>query len=79
MLKVILGLNKNSIRNRNNISIISMIVIRTNNALEYISLRNKFRKYKITLKTISIYIYYQIEIAKRFNRTIDNIIKTIFS
>ena len=58
MLKVILGLNKNSIKNRNNISIILMIVMRTDNALEYISLRNKFREYKITLKTISIYIYY---------------------
>ena len=60
-------------------SIISIIVIRTDNALEYISLRNKFRKYKITLKTIFIYIYYQIKIAKRFNRTIDNIIRTILS
>ena len=58
MLEVILDLNKNSIRNRNNISIISIIVIRTNNALEYIFLRNKFREYKITLKIIFIYIYY---------------------
>ena len=58
MLDVILDLDKNSIRNRNNISIILIIVIRTNNALEYISLRNKFREYKITLKTIFIYIYY---------------------
>ena len=56
-----------------------IIVIRTDNALEYISLRNKFKKHKITLKTISIYIYYQIRIAKRFNRIIDNIIKTILS
>ena len=79
MLKVILDLNKNSIRNRNNTSIISIIVMRTNNALEYISLRNKFREYKITLKTIFIYMHYQIEIAKRFNRTIDNIIRTILS
>ena len=73
MLEVILDLNKN------NISIILIIVIRTNNALEYISLRNKFRKHKITLKTIFIYIYYQIEIAKRFNKTIDNIIRTILN
>ena len=58
ILEVILDLNKNSIRNRNNISIISVIVIRTNNALEYIFLRNKFREYRITLKTIFIYIYY---------------------
>ena len=58
MLEVILDLDKNSIRNRNNISIISMIVIRINNTLEYISLRNKFREHKITLKTIFIYIYY---------------------
>ena len=56
-----------------------MIVMRTNNTLEYISLRNKFREHKIILKTISIYIYYQIEITKRFNRTIDNIIRTILS
>ena len=79
MLEVILNLDKNSIRNRNNISIISIIVIRTNNASEYISLKNKFREYKIILKTIFIYIYYQIEIAKRFNKTIDNIIRTILS
>ena len=79
MLEVILSLDKNNIRDRNNTSIISIIVIRINNTLEYISLRNKFREYKITLKMIFIYIYYQIEIAKRFNRTIDNIIKTIFS
>ena len=58
ILKVILDLNKNSIRDRNNISIISIIVIRINNTLEYIFLRNKFREYKITLKTIFIYIYY---------------------
>ena len=56
-----------------------MIVIRTNNTLKYISLRNKFREHKITLKTIFIYIYYQIEITKRFNRIIDNIIKTMLS
>ena len=79
ILEVILDLNKNSIRNRNNISTISIIVIRTNNTLEYISLRNKFREYKITLKTIFIYIHYQIEIAKRFNRIIDNIIRTMLS
>ena len=58
ILEVILDLNKNSIRDRNNISIISIIVIRTNNILKYISLRNKFREHKITLKTIFIYIYY---------------------
>ena len=58
ILEVILDLNKNSIKNRNNISIISIIVMRINNTLEYISLRNKFRKYRITLETIFIYIYY---------------------
>ena len=58
MLKVILDLNKNNIRDRNNISIILIIIIRINNTLEYISLRNKFRKYRIILKTIFIYIYY---------------------
>ena len=79
ILEVILDLDKNSIRDKNNINIISIIVMRINNTLEYISLRNKFREYKITLKTIFIYIYYQIEIAKRFNRIIDNIIKTILN
>ena len=79
MLEVILSLDKNNIRDRNNTSIISIIVIRINNTLEYISLRNKFREYKITLKTIFIYIYYQIEIAERFNRIIDNIIRIILS
>ena len=33
-------------------------MMRTNNTLEYISLRNKFREYKITLEIIFIYIYY---------------------
>ena len=79
MLEVILGLDKDSIRNRNNTSTMPVIVIRTNNALEYISLRNKFKKHKITLETTFIYIYYQIGIAKRFNRTIDNIIKTMLN
>ena len=79
MLKVILDLNKNSIRDRNNMSIISVIVMRTDNALEYISLRNKFREHEITLETIFTYTHYQIEIAKRFNRTIDNIIRTMLS
>ena len=79
MLEVVLGLDKNSIRNRNNISIMPVIVIRTDNALEYISLRNKFREHEITLKTIFIYTHYQIEIAERFNRTIDNIIRTMLS
>ena len=79
ILEVILDLNKNSIRNRNNISIMSIIVIRTDNASEYISLKNKFRKHRITLEIIFIYIYYQIGIAKRFNRTIDNIIRTMLS
>ena len=58
ILEVILNLNKNNIKDRNNISTISIIIIRTNNTLEYIFLRNKFREYKITLKTIFIYIYY---------------------
>ena len=58
MLEVILGLDKNSIRDRNNISIILIIIVRTNNALEYVFLRNKFREYKITLKTIFIYTHY---------------------
>ena len=79
ILEVILDLNKNSIKNRNNISIVSIIVMRTDNTLEYIFLRNKFREYKITLKMIFIYIYYQIKIAKRFNRIIDNIIRIILS
>ena len=79
ILEVILGLDKNSIRDRNNISIMPVIVMRTDNALEYISLRNKFREYGITFEMIFIYIYYQIGIAKRFNRTIDNIIRTMLS
>ena len=58
ILKVILDLNKNSIKNKNNISIILIIVIRIDNTLEYIFLRNKFREYKITLKMISIYTHY---------------------
>ena len=58
MLEVILDLNKNSIRDRNNINIISIIVIKTNNTLEYISLRNKFREHRIILKTIFIYMHY---------------------
>ena len=79
MLEVILDLDKNSIRNRNNTSTMPVIVMRTDNASEYISLRNKFREHEITLKTTSIYTHYQIGIAKRFNRTIDNIIRTILS
>ena len=58
ILEVILGLDKNSIRDRNNISIIPIIVIRTDNASEYISLRNKFREHEITLKTIFTYTHY---------------------
>ena len=58
MLDIILGLDKDSIRDRNNMSIMPVIVMRTDNASEYISLRNKFRKHKITLETIFIYTHY---------------------
>ena len=58
MLEVILGLDKDSMRDRNDTSIMPVVVVRTDNASEYISLRNKFREHGITLETIFIYTHY---------------------
>ena len=79
MLEVILGLDKDSMRDRNDMSTMPVVVVRTDNALEYIFLRNKFREHGITLETIFTYMHYQIGIAERFNRIIGNIMRTMLS
>ena len=55
------------------------LVVRTDNAQEYLVLKDEFRLHSITLKTTSIYTHYQIGIAERFNRTIDNIMRAMLS
>ena len=56
----------------------SIMCIRINNALKYKIIKKKLRDINVYIKFIFIYIVYQNEISKRFNKIIIMIIKTMF-
>ena len=51
--------------------------IRINNILKYKIIKKELRDMNVYMKFIFIYIAYQNEISKRFNKTIITIIKTM--
>ena len=55
----------------------SIICIRINNALKYKATEKKLRDINVYIKFIFIYIAYQNEISKRFNKIMITIIKTM--
>ena len=79
LLTVVLAVDKESARDRKDLSTTPVVVVRTNNALEYTALKDELKTHGITLETTSTYMHYQIGIAERFNRTIGNIIRAMLS
>ena len=79
LLEVVLTVDKGSTRDRKDPSTIPVVVVRTNNTQEYLIVKDELKLYSITLEMTSTYIYYQIGIIERFNRTISNIIRAILS
>ena len=79
LLTVVLAVDKESARDRKDPSTAPVVVVRTDNALEYTALKDELKLHGIILETTSTYTHYQIGIAERFNRTIGNIMRTMLS
>ena len=79
LLGVVLTVDKESTRDRKDPSTTPVVVVRTDNAQEYLAVKDELKLHGITLETTSTYTHYQIGIAERFNRTIGNIMRTMLS
>ena len=79
LLEVVLTVDKGSTRDREDPSTIPVVVVRTDNAQEYLATKDELKRHGITLETTSTYTHYQIGIAERFNRTIGNIMRTMLN
>ena len=55
------------------------MIIQTNNVKKYQTIEKRFKERDIIIKFTFIYILYQNDIMKRFNRTLIELMKLIFN